>query len=107
MAVFKTLEFSAEQRAADTKAAREKLLEAGAELGPQFEAIGLPLISMSDSTGGDTYDRNAFKGRFVLNCKLYSGEYQHTPGGPVRFTIIRWGKEPDQAGCVRVGKGSD
>ncbi len=106
MAVFKTMECSDAQRAADTAAAREKLLEAGAELGPEFESIGLPLVSMSDSTGGDTYDRGAFRGRFVLNCRLYSGDYQHTPGGPVRFTIIRWGAEPEQAGCVRVGKGS-
>lgn len=106
MAIFKTRDYSGADLEKASKQVREKLLEAGAELGPQFQSVGLPLISVSDSTR-ETFDPAAFKGRFVLNGRLYSGEYQHTPGGPVRLTLIRWGKGADDCGKIVVGKGSD
>jgi len=106
MATYRTLDFADDELRKSAVKVREMLIAGGAELGPGFEAIGVPSLNMSDSTS-ETFNPAAFRGRFVLNGRLYSGDHQHTPGGPVRITIIRWGKEPDQCGFLRVGEGTD
>ena len=88
---------------AEARAALEKI---GAVLPKDFRCIGVPQVRLSDSTCAtqEEFDLDAFKGRLVLGGNMNSSDVAPLPCGPVRISVTRWGKEPDQCGKIVVGR---
>ncbi len=91
----------------ETIALMEKV---GAIFDETFHSTGMPQIFLSDSTkkGDQELDFKDFKGKIVIgrHSGFNSSDISPFPHGPVRITIIKWGKEPDQCGKVIIGEKS-
>jgi len=106
MAVFRTIEPRVHERMADNENVKKMLLELGAALGPDFECIGLPYVSVHDATKkhGEPFDPAAMKGRLVFGGKLINTDITHCPGGPCRITLSKTSDDEKAGGRIVVGK---
>ncbi|HMP96820.1 MAG TPA: acyltransferase [Kiritimatiellia bacterium] len=111
MAYYQSAEMTPEQwqaANAETLALLEKI---GAVTPPGFFSTGVPQISLSNrfQPAGQPFDFTPFKGRIVFaeGCRLNSGGVSPFPAGPVRLSLTRWGREPDQCGKIIVGSGTE
>jgi len=86
--------------------ARAALEKVGAVLPEDFRCIGVPQLLLNDQTctKQEDFDLDAFKGRLVLGGNMNSSDVAPLPCGPVRITLVRWGKEPDECGKLVVGR---
>jgi acetyltransferase-like isoleucine patch superfamily enzyme len=79
----------------------------GAVFPADFYSTGVPQIALSDpfQPAGQPFDFGPFHGRLVFGagCGLNSGGISPFPAGPVRLTLVRWGREPGQCGRIVVG----
>jgi len=103
MAVFHSVE---KTRVETDRKAVGALLAAGAALPDGFQCVGTPQIYLDDITKGkeEPFDVGDFKGRLVFGGNMNCTDNARFPAGPVRLTVIRWGREENQCGKVVVGK---
>ena len=107
MAYYQSAVFSHEAWQAANADARDLLVRVGAVLPDGFYSTGVPQVALSDrfQDGSQPFDFGPFKGRIVFGqgCGLNSGGVSPFPHGPVRLTLVRWGREPGQCGRIEVG----
>jgi len=84
--------------------------QVGAVIAPDFHSTGVPQVSFHDplQPKDAAFDFTPFHGRIVIGPEsgFNSADISPFPHGPVRLTITRWGKEPDQCGKIVVGRRS-
>ena len=111
MAHFQSAELSSDQWQAANQQTLELLATIGAVVPPGFYSTGIPQIVLSDrfQTADQPFDTTPFHGRlvFATGCGLNSAGISPFPAGPVRLTLTRWGREPDQCGRIEVGPGTE
>lgn len=87
---------------------RQLMRKVGAVIPEGFFSTGVPHVFLADpfQDGSEEFDFSPFKGRLVFKegSGLDSGDINPFPQGPVRLTLVRWGKEPDQVGRITVGE---
>jgi acetyltransferase-like isoleucine patch superfamily enzyme len=106
MAIYRTIDITALERRVTTDKVAQILTGMGAVLGPDFECLGIPSISISDFSQPDDkpFDFTPFKGRLAFGGKMNSSDIALFPAGPVRITLVRWGAKPEECGKIMVGK---
>ena len=97
--------------ARDNETALEVLARVGASLPPGFSSTGVPDITLVDITqpSDGTMDMGPFRGRLMFGpgSRLHSGFHSPFPHGPVRLTLVRWGRGPDECGRIEVGPNTE
>jgi len=106
MAVYRTIDFTALEKRANNDRVVAILTGMGIVVPADFQCLGIPMISFGDHFQRDDqpFDITPFKGRLVFGGNMNSSDIAHYPAGPVRITIIRWGKGPEECGKIIVGK---
>jgi len=82
----------------------ELLAGLGIEAPQNFECRGVPQITLVDLTRkeGEPVDPADFIGRISIGQWMDSSCNLPFPAEPVRLTVVRWGKEPEQCGKIVV-----
>jgi len=90
--------------------AKRLLKRIGAIVPECFFSNGVPQIALNDLTKpeGARFDFGPFRGRIVLGKTSFNSlDISPFPHGPVRLTLVRWGREPEQCGKIMVGNDSE
>lgn len=108
MAYYQSAEFAPARWQEENQTAIQALRLVGAVLQEGFYSTGVPQLALADKfqADGAAFDFTPFYGRIVIGkgAGFNSGGVSPFPHGPVRLTLVRWGKEPDQCGKIIVGE---
>jgi len=93
-----------EQVAREQASTIELLTGLGIDVPQNFECRGVPQITLVDLTKkeGEPVNPADFKGRISIGQWMDSSGKLPFPAEPVRLTVVRWGKGPEQCGRIVV-----
>jgi hypothetical protein len=85
---------------------RALLRKIGAVFPEKLWTVGCPQIHLNDLLADPKaeFDFAPFRGRLVIGAGVgfLSNDVSPFPHGPVRLTLVRWGKQPDQCGYIET-----
>lgn len=106
--VFNSARLSPEEWNRQNQETIELMKKIGAVIPDDFYSNGVPQISLVDHTleKGQEFDFAPFEGciAFGEGSGLNSAGVSPFPHGPVRLTVVRWGREESQCGRIIVGR---